>query len=126
MQRICDVCGVDFEAKRKDAKTCSATCRSNKRNQSAPPDPTEVVGNSLVKATVTELEAAGKVDTMLGQLAISLAGRMSGTTTGIAALSRELRSVIDAALGVKTPGASGVVVDDVDELRARRDAKRVG
>lgn len=125
VQRTCDVCGRDFEAKRKDAKTCSATCRSNKRNLSAPPDPDEVGSNSLVKATTAELAAAGKVDTMLGQLAISLAGRMSGTTTGLAALSKELRSVIDAALGVKTPGAAPVT-DDVDELRARRDAKRVG
>jgi len=125
VQRICDVCGRDFEAKRRDAKTCSATCRSNKRNQSSPPDRDEIGSNSLVKATTAELEAAGKVDTMLGQLAISLAGRMSGTTTGLAALSRELRSVIDAALGVKVPGVAPVV-DDVDELRARRDAKRVG
>lgn len=126
MQRTCDVCGRDFEAKRKDAKTCSATCRSNKRNLSAPPDPGEVGSNSLVKATTAELEAAGKVDTMLGQLAISLAGRMSGTTTGLAALSKELRSVIDAALGVKTTGSPAAVVDVVDEVRARRDAKRAG
>lgn len=125
MQRTCDVCGADFEAKRKDAKTCSATCRSNKRNMSSPPAPSEVGSNSLVKATTAELEAAGKVDTMLGQLAISLAGRMSGTTTGLAALSKELREVTNAAIGVKAAG-SAPVVDDVDELRARRDAKRVG
>ena len=123
MQRICDVCGRGFEAKRRDAKACSATCRSNKRNMVAPLDADEVAGNSLVKATTAELAAAGKVDTVLGQLAISLAGRMSGTTTGLAALSRELRSVIDAALSVKTSGAAPKA-DGIDELRARRDAKR--
>lgn len=126
MRRTCDVCGGDFEAKRKDAKTCSATCRSNKRNMVPPADPGEVGGNSLVKATTAELAAAGKVDTMLGQLAISLAGRMSGTTTGLAALSRELRSVIDAALGTKTGGGKTQTSDGIDELRARRDAKRAG
>ena len=124
MQRMCDVCGSEFEAKRKDAKTCSATCRSNKRNQVPAPDPDEVGQNSLVKATKTELEAAGKVDTMLGQLAISLAGRMSGTTTGLAALSRELRSVTDAAIGMKAKGGTDAKADGIDELRARRDAKK--
>lgn len=126
MRRTCDVCGGDFEAKRKDAKTCSATCRSNKRNMVPPADPDEVGGNSLVKATTAELAAAGKVDTMLGQLAISLAGRMSGTTTGLAALSRELRSVIDAALGTKAGDGKAQTSDGIDELRARRDAKRAG
>lgn len=123
MRRTCDVCGRDFEAKRRDARSCSATCRSNRRNMSTPPTAGQVAGNSLVKATTAELAAAGKVDTMLGQLAISLAGRMSGTTTGLAALSRELRSVIDAAVGVKSSGVAPKA-DGIDELRARRDAKR--
>ena len=126
MQRMCDVCGSEFEAKRKDAKTCSATCRSNKRNQVHAPDPDEVGQNSLVKAMKAELEAAGKVDTVLGQLAISLAGRMSGTTTGLAALSRELRSVTDAAIGVKSSTGPTAADDGIDELRRRRDAKRAG
>lgn len=124
VQKKCDVCGGDFEAKRKDARTCSATCRSSKRNMASAPDPGEVSQNSLVKATTAELTAAGKVDTMLGQLAISLAGRMSGTTTGLAALSRELRSVIDAAIGIKPSDKKSSTADGIDELRARRDAKR--
>ena len=125
MQRICDVCGRDFEAKRRDAKTCSATCRSNKRSMSPEPDPGADASNSLVKATTAELEAAGKLDTMLGQQALALARRMSGEVTGVAALSKELSRVMAAA----TAGTSAGVVpvaDEVDELRKRRNAKRAG
>lgn len=125
MQRSCDVCGRDYEAKRKDSKTCSATCRSNKRNGAGSAPAAEVVErNSLVIATRRELEEAGKVDTMLGQLALSLAGRMSGTPTGIAALSKELREVTNAAIGTRT--SAPVQDDGIDELRRRRDAKRAG
>jgi hypothetical protein len=124
VQRTCDVCGRDFEAKRKDAKTCSATCRSNKRNMSAPTDAGDGEANSLVKATKAELEAAGKLDTMLGQQALALAKRMSGEVTGIAALSKELSRVMSAAVA-NTPGAgSAPVADEIDELRKRRNAKR--
>ena len=124
MQRICDVCGHDFEAKRRDAKTCSATCRSNKRNTSAPPDADETGGYSLVDAIRSELEAAGKLNTSLGQLALVLARRISGETTGVAALSKELSRVTAAAIGSSTPGASESDGDYIDELRKRRDAKK--
>jgi hypothetical protein len=117
------VCGREYEAKRKDSLTCSATCRSNKRNAKAAPPPVE---NSLVAATRRELEAAGKVDTMLGQLALSLAGRMNGVLTGHASLSKELRLVTAAAVGAVATTGDGPVVDVVDEVRARRDAKRAG
>ena len=124
MRRTCEVCGRDFEAKRKDAKTCSATCRSNKRNIAPPPRPDDGEGNSLVKATTAELEAAGKLDTMLGQQALALAKRMSTEVTGVAALSKELSRVMAAATAV-TPGSpSASAVDEVDELRKRRNAKR--
>lgn len=125
MQRTCDVCGRDFEAKRRDAKMCSATCRSNKRNMSAPSDAGDDGGNSLVKATMAELEAAGKLDTMLGQQALSLARRMSSEATGVAALSKELSRVAAAALAnVPGAGSSTTAADEVDELRKRRNAKR--
>lgn len=126
MRRLCSVCGLHFEAKRKDAVTCSASCRSRKRHIVPPSDP---AANSLVKATQAELETAGKLDTMLGQQALALAARMSGSESvaGIASLSKELRTVMAAAIGtspaVPTPG---VAADVVDEVRARRDAKRAG
>lgn len=124
MQQICDVCGRDFESKRKDAKTCSATCRSNKRNTSAPPDDGDAGGYSLVDAIRSELEEAGKLNTSLGQLALVLARRIGSETTGVAALSKELSRVTAAAIGSATPGTSAAEGDYIDELRKRRDAKK--
>ncbi|KQH75586.1 hypothetical protein AO501_25245 [Mycobacterium gordonae] len=94
-----------------------------------PPEQAETSDNPLVAATKRELEAAGKLDSMLGQQALALAARMSGadTVAGYASLSRELRTVMAAAIGTApaAPPAAGQG-DEVDELRARRDAKRAG
>ena len=126
MPKLCEVCGRSYEAKRKDSKTCSATCRSRKRDMLPGGVP---ANNSLVKATKAELEAAGKLDTRLGQQALILAARMSGTETpsGVGTLSKELDRVMAAAIGSTPPKApTAGAGDDVDELRARRDAKRAG
>lgn len=106
---------------------CSSTCRTRKaRGAAAAPEPTE---NPLVMATKRELEAAGKLDTMLGQQALILAARMSGTETagGVGTLSKELSRVVAAAIGSGPPAAPAAGAgDDIDELRARRNAKRAG
>jgi hypothetical protein len=129
--RNCGACGKQFEAARPNAKFCGPTCRKRaSRGASAQaPNPVASADNSLVKATKAELEAAGKLDTRLGQQALILAARMSGTETpsGVGTLSKELDRVMAAAIGsapaaAPAPGAG----DDVDELRARRDAKRAG
>ncbi|TDK85475.1 hypothetical protein EUA02_29900 [Mycobacterium paragordonae] len=129
MQKTCVVCKRSYQAKRKESLTCSATCRSRKRHMRHPSEQSEVSDNPLVVATKRELEAAGKLDSMLGQQALALAARMSGadTVAGYASLSRELRTVMAAAIGVApaAPPAAGQG-DEVDELRARRDAKRAG
>lgn len=72
-------------------------------------------------ATRAELEAAGRLDSMLGQVALLLAERMCefDTGSGTAALSKELRAVMATAV----QGAPAAA-DPVDELRARRDRKR--
>lgn len=124
MRRICVTCGREYVAKRSDSRTCGETCRK-RRTRGAVAMPELIEGNSLVEATRRELEEAGKVDTMLGQQALALAARMTGTETpgGIASISRELRTVMAAAIG---PVSKGVQADSVDELRSRRDAKRTG
>ena len=123
MRRACDMCGRDYEAKRSDSRTCGSTCRNNKARGA---DRVGPVDSPLVRATHAELEAAGKLNTRHGQQALVLAARMS-TGTGVGPLSKELDRVMAAAIGftpvaTPAPGAG----DDVDELRARRDAKRAG
>ncbi|WP_293311753.1 hypothetical protein [Mycolicibacterium sp.] len=132
MRMTCVVCKRNYSATRRDSKTCSPSCRRRKANGAkagagAPESPVFNDGNSLMKATRAELDAAGKLDSMLGQQALTLVARMEDTDTpaGIASLSRELRAVMAAALGSSASGAKPQQ-DSVDQLKARRDAKRSG
>lgn len=126
MQRSCAVCGASFEAQRPQAKYCGDTCRKRaQRGGLATPAPAPVVDRSmsgLVDAVTAELEAAGRVNTVAGQHALELANRIvnaPGMNTGVAALSKQLQAVLAEALR-----NSSVAVNPLDELRARRDAKR--
>jgi len=70
-----------------------------------------------------ELEAAGRAETYLGAAAVALAERIDSATAvmGFAALVKELRSTMDAALaGVER------TADVVDEVKAARDRKLAG
>lgn len=124
MQRSCDSCGKPYEARRKTSRFCSDTCRM--RNQRAPksrePVSPKPSGTDLQSVTERELAAVGRLETVLGQQAIELAGRISSsheTGAAIASLSKEFRAVMEAAMeGV------GVAADPLDELRARRERKR--
>lgn len=138
MKRNCDECGREYETKRPQSRSCGATCRKRKsRRQQEQPSTTpattvapEVVEGPLVIATRDELQAAGKLETMLGQQAVRLAEEMSSSQTaaGMASLSKELRTIM-AELKPRTqftPGSGERVpaeTDEVDDLRARRDAK---
>jgi hypothetical protein len=138
VQALCASCGDDFEAKRSTAKYCSATCR--KRAARSRPDPsTDTTSSSgdehdLIATTRRELEAAGRVETFAGQLALQLAKRLATPDeSGVSALSKELRTVMSAALdGVTPPAAEGgeehapetVVEDEVDAARRRRAEAR--
>jgi hypothetical protein len=75
----------------------------------------------LVEAIHRELEAAGVVDSPLGQQALELARRMTHPRAmglSVAPISKELRSVMAEAMK-DAPRAS-----KLDELRARRERKR--
>lgn len=135
-RRSCDVCSREYVAERPNSRFCSATCR--KRNQRTPgadvvampkppppaPEPARPPRLPLTTATGAELEAAGRLDTVIGQQAMVLARRIDGaaaleTGSAVASLSREFRAVMAEALaGVRA------AADPVDELRARRDSKR--
>lgn len=124
----CVVCGTEFEASSPRASYCSAACRKRgsragmkvlDQEPEAPPVPEDEP--PLLSATRRELEAAGVDNTALGQQALELARRMTHPRAmglSVAPISKELRSVMADALK-DAPRASGL-----DELRARRDAKR--
>lgn len=69
-----------------------------------------------------ELDESGRAETYLGAAALALADRIDQSTAvmGFAALVKELRATMDAALAGVQKAA-----DPLDELKRRRDAKRV-
>lgn len=129
MEATCAACGRSFEAKRSTAKFCGVTCRSRVHRAGtagtvvALPSPAQPRAQSsgLVGAIERELEAADRLDTVLGQQAVELAGRIvspASSGASVATLSKELRAVMAAAMeGVE------VAADPLDELQRRRDAK---
>ena len=129
MQRNCDHCGVSYNAKRKTSRYHSPNCRTaaSRARAEGRAVSAEVVhippaAGGLLGATRRELDVAGRLDSALGQQALAIAARIAaGTDSGssLAALSKELRAVMGAALA-----DVAAAVDPVDELRAWRDRKR--
>lgn len=123
-KRKCESCGRAYEARSSRSRFCGGTCQ--KRGIRANPQvaPAPAGDDGLVGAVRLELEEAGRLESVAGQAALLLAGKMCGggdTGSGLAALERELRATMVEAL------QGGVAVGDpLDELKARRDAKRVG
>lgn len=133
MMRNCDFCGRSYQAKRETSRFCQPKCRvynSNaKKNPQAPQprppgEPVLECGDvNLVEVTRATLEQSDRLDTVAGQQALRIAQAMSGRETGagIAALSKALSTVMSEALeGVPA------VADSLDELKARREARRAG
>ncbi len=130
MQRECDECGHCYTARRVSSRFCGDTC--GKRSQRAraagiPPRAVTVDGHEaplseLERVVARELEAVGRLESVAGQVALVLARRIgsrreSGAAT--ASLARQFSATMDKALaGVER------AADPLDEIRARRDAKR--
>lgn len=134
-------CPNTFQAIRPQAKYCGATCRKRAQRgtvvtrtesvTSSGKSPDQAVtsiapdvdppNSSLVMATRNELEAANVANTMLGQMALSIAAQMSRgeTAGGMASLSKELSRVSAEALRAAVP----LVADPIDELARRREEK---
>jgi hypothetical protein len=128
MQRECIQCGKTFDAPR--SKVCSQVCRQRQTRGASPTTPSSIAIDAavaakvgIVSAVMTELEAAGKIGSSLGQAAIRLAVRLETSETdtgaGLASLSKELRAVM-----TQLTAAAPAVTDQLDELRSRRDSKR--
>ena len=130
MQKLCVRCGDQFVAARKDVQYCSKRCRNGASRdrvagKTAPRvkpavSPVEVIG--ATSAVTAELTSAGRLDSTAGQAALALARRIDDgaeSSAGLAALSRELRAALAEALSrVESQG------DALDDLRARREARR--
>lgn len=100
-------------------KWCSETCRKRveRARDRAPSDPDVTPAQDATRAA---LEVAGRLDTWQGQAALALAKRIDSGASTMAADVKQLQVTMAAALqGVKTGPVSAL-----DELRARRDAKR--
>jgi hypothetical protein len=124
MKRVCECgCGSRFDG-RPDKRYASEACSKRARRAEAtsrPASPNTAKGGETVAAVRAELAAAGREETYLGAAALAVAARIDESTAvmGFAALVKELRATMAEAM-------RGVQVADsrLDELRARRDAKR--
>lgn len=129
--RTCAACGSSLEGKRPTARTCSDRCRDRLKKRAARGSVIPLAASApggdgespLVAALVRELDSAGRTDTAEGQQALFLARRLtmpsSDTAAAVASLSKEYRAArLEALKGVQAADSR------LDELRARRDAKR--
>lgn len=126
MTRTCAGCSSSFEG-RSDAKWCSEKCRKKAARGRVitlggnPASPDAFTGRVHAQA-VKDLTEAGRLDTVLGQACLVLAARIdqnADTGTALAGAIKQLEASMASAL----KGAA-VAASPLDELRARRDAKR--
>ncbi len=142
MEATCARCAQTFSTSSRRARFCSPKCRTQATRARArgeaesvavPPKPKPkrtrkpvvleadaTVG--ALGAVLAELRAAGRLDSSAGQAAVALARRIDDgaeSSSGLAALTREMRAAMAEALS--RVEASG---DALDELRARREARR--
>ncbi len=121
MNKQCQGCGNDFEAKRSDKRYCSDACRLRRQRLGPITEGLDPVGSDLRTVIIADLTKADRLETVTGKLALALADAIgSPFTTGAAkaSLSKELRSVM-AGVVAGTESAH----DPVDQLRRRRALK---
>jgi hypothetical protein len=107
VQRACDNCAVDYEAKRPASRFCSSACRTawSRRPKTAATGkvpkaaPQRSASTKVADALRRELEQLGVADLYEGAVAVGIAGQLdSGTVVGAAyaSLSKELDRRVDA------------------------------
>ena len=125
MDRTCAACGKTFPARSARAKFCGSSCRGKAhRGQSTAPRPeAQDPITALTTAVIRELTAARALETTLGQAAIALARLVDDAdptrSSATAAVVKELRTTMDAALKSSAPAGNLI-----DELRAQREKRR--
>jgi endogenous inhibitor of DNA gyrase (YacG/DUF329 family) len=140
MEATCARCAQPFSTSSRRARFCSSKCRTaaTRARAKGQPETVAVPAKPKVKrkpkstdsptgtlgAVISELTTAGRLETSAGQAAIALATRIdegAESSAGLAALTRELRAAMAEALANVTEAG-----DALDELRARREARRAG
>jgi hypothetical protein len=121
MTKICSGCGNSFETNRSDKRYCSDVCRQRGKRR-GPAGVGAREPSRLLEVVERDLESAGVLETVLGQIAVELARTMTSpytTPSALAGVSKEFTAVMDKALGKST-----TKTDFLDELKLRRDRKR--
>lgn len=115
-----------MDGRRVSARFCKPACRK-RGHRGALVALLPSGGAGLVVAVRAELAAAGRLDSALGQAALGLAERLTGTAntgSAVAALTRELRATLEAATEGATVEESPVqrLRDQLAERRRRSGA----
>lgn len=139
----CHRCGEPFEAKNARAKWCSARCRKAVQRGGEviplvppPADPDEpptvtIAGFELTlgpvgAATFAELQAADRLDTQAGRVALALAARIDSpkgdTGSAMAAVARQLSTAMAEALKGGKQSSTAQMQDELAERRQRHGA----
>ncbi len=95
--------------------TVDSTLRAATLDDPAPP-------SELERVVARELEAVGRLQSVAGQVALELAFRVASpfeSGAAVASLAKQFGEAMDRALAGVAQAA-----DPLDEIRARRDAKR--
>lgn len=122
----CAGCAGEFEARHRNAKWCSDRCRKAQARKAEPSvsNPEPEGDSGLVASVRAELTRAEVAESFAGQLALALAKRLSHPDeSGISSLSKELRTVMAAALAGVTPEPSEEDKDEVTKAREARERK---
>lgn len=123
---LCAVCQTPLVG-RAHARFCSDRCRKRASRASANPD--NIADNSdssgaVYAATLRDLQAAGRVDSVAGAYCLAMAQRIDrGKDTGsaLAAVCRQLQDSMDL-LAQHVPD----IVDELRAQRAQRQAQATG
>lgn len=139
--KLCEApgCGVEFTPQRSTGRFHSATCRQRaaRARRAAAADAAFVAKtpeapgagtaeHSLVRAVRVDLESAGALDTVAGQLALQFARRIAvPDESSLSAMSKELRALLAEAKTVAASDApqSSAVDDEVTRARRARERK---
>jgi hypothetical protein len=127
----CQTCATTFPSRSSRARYCSDTCRSRARyartigHPIAAPmsDPLEVSPGAVADAIRHDLEVLGHAHTTLGLAALALAYRIDAgaeSSTGLAALTRELRSCLAEARAQGDQSGDDALI----EIKAKRAQRR--